>query len=120
MMATDPRESGIACACCGLPVPIDLAVLIGDGGGDSDMIPVVVPPPGWFPDPDDPDRLLCGLHVTNLQAALFWAQEKQLAGTTDTDRDVKEPTSPAGRAMLGLPPAARRPPPADPDDEDEA
>jgi len=112
MMATDPRDTNVFCARCGIPAPIDPDELLGDGGGDSGVLPAVVPPPGWFPDPDDPDLLVCGLHVSNLQAALFWAQEKQLAGTTDTDRDVKEPTSPAGRDMLGLPPA-------DPDDEDE-
>ncbi len=42
----------ITCARCKRPALIDLEQLTGDGGGDPALLPVLVPPPAWFPDPD--------------------------------------------------------------------
>ncbi len=47
------------CARCRRPAPIDPDELTGDGGGDPSLLPVLVPPPGWLPDPDDEDRIIC-------------------------------------------------------------
>lgn len=39
-------------------MPVDEDDLVGDGGGDPSLLPVVVPSAGWMVDPDDPDRFI--------------------------------------------------------------
>jgi hypothetical protein len=41
-------------------MPVDPDELVGDGGGDPYLLPVVVPADGWIGDPDDADGgLIC-------------------------------------------------------------
>jgi len=47
------------CSRCNRPAPINEAALAGDGGGDPSLLPVLIPPGGWLPDPDDEDRIIC-------------------------------------------------------------
>ncbi len=47
------------CARCRRPAPIAPDELAGDDGGDPSVLPVLVPPPGWLPDPHDEDRIIC-------------------------------------------------------------
>jgi len=60
-MTTSP----ITCArpACGRPAPVDLDELRADGGGDPALLTVLVPPPGWLPDPDG-EGIVCGACAT--------------------------------------------------------
>lgn len=49
----------IRCARCDKVAPIVLDEIVGDGGGDPSLLPVVAPPEGWIGDPDG-DGIICG------------------------------------------------------------
>lgn len=48
----------IPCARCNRQSSVDADTLT-DPGGDPDLLPIVVAPAGWMPDPDDEDRIVC-------------------------------------------------------------
>lgn len=62
------------CARCRNPAPIDPSELVGDGGGDPELMIVLVPPAGWMGDPDDMHGgVLCGTCATPEEIADWMA-----------------------------------------------
>jgi hypothetical protein len=108
-MSTDPRDTNVSCARCGRPAPIDPDYSVTGGGqGDPDL-PSIDVPDGWIGDPES-DGVLCG-NCGKPEEITTFMQGKEHVEELDPSSLEGEPTDPAQRAMLGLPPL-----PADPED----